>query len=69
MVVEEYEEELNGEVQANNNQAYNSSVYFINLRIDGMKFLFYFFIDLWPVAATKMLIALRGPMSAEFEKN
>ncbi|CAI6368616.1 unnamed protein product [Macrosiphum euphorbiae] len=48
MVVEEYDEELNGEVQANNNQAYNP--------------------NLWPVAATKMLIAIKGPMSAEFEK-
>ncbi|XP_022168169.1 trihelix transcription factor GT-1-like [Myzus persicae] len=68
MVVEEYDEELNGEVQANNNQADNPSMYFIDLRIDDMKFLFLFFIDVWPVAATKMLIAIRGPMSAEFEK-
>jgi len=68
MVVEEYEEESNGEVLANNDETYSSSVYFIDLRIDDMKRLLYFFIDLWPVAATKLLIAIRGPMSAEFEK-
>jgi len=68
MIVEEYEEESNGEVQANNDEAYNSSVYFIDLRIDDMKCLLYFFIDPWPVAATKLLIAIRGAMSAEFEK-
>jgi hypothetical protein len=61
-------EELNGE--ENDNEAYNSSVYFIDLRIevDDMKFLFYFFIDQWPVAATKLLISFRGAMSTDFEK-
>jgi len=31
MIMEEYEDELNGEEQENCNQAYNSSVYFIDI--------------------------------------
>jgi len=33
-----------------------------------MKFLFYFFIDQWPVAAIKLLISIRGSMSTDFDK-
>lgn len=55
MITEEYKYELNGEEQDNYNQAFNLSVYFIDLRIEvnDKKFLFYFFIDQWPVEATK----------------
>lgn len=33
-----------------------------------MKFLFYFFIDQWPVVATKLLILIRRSISTDFDK-